>query len=224
MAGNYELLVFDWDGTLVDSAPRIVATVDAVVAELGLSPVLKADVLNVIGLGLPEALQILFPTAGGDMRQRITESYRTHFVHGGHPPLALFPGVRRVLKALRDGGWRLAVATGKSRAGLRRELRATGLAELFDSSRCADETVSKPHPQMLVELMDELGVAARETLMMGDTEYDLRMAQRAGTDSVAVTWGVHERGRLLKFNPCACLDSMDELVGWLNPGQAFGAR
>lgn len=214
--GSYKLLVFDWDGTLMDSESKIVGCVHSVTDELGLPRIQTDEIRNIIGLGLKEAVGALFSEHGRDVHQRVVERYRHYFLRGEDPLSALFPGVRETLRTLRENGYLLAVATGKSRRGLARELDVTGLQDMFDASRCADETFSKPHPRMLEEIMDQLLVGAGETLMIGDTEYDLQMASNAGTHAVAVTYGVHERQRLLQFDPRFCLDSIAELLDRLS--------
>ncbi|NBC12352.1 MAG: HAD-IA family hydrolase [Gammaproteobacteria bacterium] len=212
---RYELLVFDWDGTLMDSAARIVASMQAAFAELGLPPPAAAAARNVIGLGLTHAVAELAPTQDAAMRARIIERYRAHYLELDDTPTPLFPGAEEVVSGLRAAGYLLAVATGKSRIGLDRALAQSGLGAHFHATRSADETFSKPHPQMLQELLDELGVHASRALMIGDTEYDLLTAQNAGVDAVAVCYGVHTPERLLALEPRACLSAIDALPGWL---------
>lgn len=212
---RYELLVFDWDGTLMDSAARIVASMQAAFAELGLPPPAAAAARNVIGLGLTHAVAELAPTQDAAMRAHIIERYRAHYLELDDTPTPLFPGAEEVVSGLRAAGYLLAVATGKSRIGLDRALAQSGLGAHFHATRSADETFSKPHPQMLQELLDELGVHASRALMIGDTEYDLLTAQNAGVDAVAVCYGVHTPERLLALEPRACLSAIDALPGWL---------
>ena len=212
---NFELIVFDWDGTLMDSEARIVACVQAAFADLELPPPTREAARDIIGLGLAEAMLRLNPEMEPTTRAALGERYRWHFL-GSHPtPSALFPGARETLDVLAAQGYRLAVATGKSRMGLNKSLVETGLTGFFHATRCADETFSKPNPQMLFELMDELGARAAETLMIGDTEYDLQMAGNAGVRALAVSCGVHERERLLALEPLACLDSVQAIPQWL---------
>jgi len=210
-----ELIVFDWDGTLMDSEARIVACIQTAFAELGEEPPSRAAARNIIGLGLEEAMAMLWPDAGIERRRLVMDRYRAHFLGGNETPSTLFPGVADVLTALGDDGYLLGVATGKSRRGLDEALKTTALQGHFHATRCADETRSKPHPDMLVQIMDELGVSAGSTLMVGDTEYDMQMAHNAGVHALAVSYGVHERARLLEQNPLACLASLGELRGWL---------
>lgn len=215
MQAPYKLLVFDWDGTLMDSEAKIIACVDAATDELR-SPRVNPDrIRNIIGLGLPEAMNSLFPERSERFRVRFVERYRHYFMEGNGLSSELFPGVQPTLQSLKEEGYLLGVATGKSRMGLERDFGVTGLGAVFDVTRCADETSSKPNPRMLEEIMDELAVVPEQTVMIGDTEYDLAMANKAGTHAVAVAYGVHGRDRLLKFNPCVCLDSITDLLEWL---------
>ncbi len=211
----YKLIVFDWDGTLMDSEDKIVASASAALSDLSLPPVPRDRIRNIIGLGLREAVETLLPGRSDSFYRQYIDRYRFHFLEADSTPMPLFEGVVESLNSLRDQGYLLAVATGKSRRGLDRVLDETGLGHLFEATRCADEAPSKPHPGMLEELMDELRVPPATTLMVGDTEYDLQMARNAGTAAVAVCYGVHERHRLLEFAPLACLDAIDELENWL---------
>lgn len=211
----YRLLVFDWDGTLMDSEARIVACATEAIAELGLPPRDPGAIRDIIGLGLWEAMEALYPGWDREVLARLIARYREHFLSEGGTPMPLFPGVPQTLGALRAAGHLLAVATGKSRRGLDRALAESGLGGLFAVTRCADETRSKPHPQMLIEVMDAVGTGPDETLMIGDSEYDMQMALEAGVAAVAVGYGVKECSRLLEFGPLACLDTIEELRGWL---------
>ena len=206
-------IVFDWDGTLMDSEAQIVSCLHASIADLSLEPLSDDTVRNVIGLGLREAIDMLVPGRDEDFHRAFVEAYREHwFAHEGS---SLFAGVRDVLEITRENGLKLGIATGKARRGLLRVLEQTGLNGCFDATRCADETRSKPHPQMLLELMDELGVTPDQTLMVGDTEYDMEMATNAGAGKVAVRSGVHTEERLNRHGPLVCLDRITELPAWL---------
>jgi phosphoglycolate phosphatase len=211
----FRLLVFDWDGTLMDSEARIVSSVSAAIADLGLPTRSTQAIGDIIGLGLPEAMQALFPDLPAGDRGMLIDRYRHHFLEADPTPMPLFPGVRETLLTLSREGYLLAVATGKSRRGLDRALKESGLSSLFGASRCADETRSKPHPQMLVELMDALGAPGPQTLMIGDSEYDLQMAIAAGVASAGVGYGVKGCERLLDYEPLACFDTLLELPAWL---------
>ena len=212
---NYQLLIFDWDGTLMDSEARIVACMEAACTDLKLPRPGKVAVRNIIGLGLEEAVHALFPNEHPATHRRLVERYRHHFLVADTTPSPLFPGVHTMLEELERHGYWLAIATGKGRAGLRKVLQESGLEKRFLATRCADETASKPNPSMIHELLDELGVEAEQALMIGDTEYDLQMARNAGTRALAVSYGVHSRERLLQYRPVACVDSIGELHEWL---------
>ena len=217
---GYRLLVFDWDGTLMDSQARIVACLQAAAADLGIPVPAPTAARDVIGLGLREAVERLFPDAGPGEVTELADRYRHHFL-GDHPtPSTLFPGVIETLEGLAEAGYLLGIATGKSRRGLDTVLVETGLGPLFHASRCADETFSKPHPQMLEEVMAVLGAGPADTLMIGDTEYDMQMARNARVPALAVGYGVHAADRLLAEGALACLERIDQLPGWLAGGRA----
>ncbi|EGV32847.1 HAD-superfamily hydrolase, subfamily IA, variant 1 [Thiorhodococcus drewsii AZ1] len=211
----FELIVFDWDGTLMDSEARIVACLQKAFSELDLPVPTREAARDIIGLGLDEAMTRLHPGVSAEVRAELVLHYRRHFLGGDPTPSVLFPGVRETLDWIVSAGYRLAVATGKSRAGLDRSIHETGLEGYFHATRCADETFSKPNPQMLFELMDELGASPRETLMIGDTEYDMQMAGNARVGALAVSYGVHARERLMSHAPLGCLNALTELRPWL---------
>ena len=167
---NFRLLVFDWDGTLMDSEARIVACMRSALADVGCAPQPDGAIRNIIGLGLKEAIAELLPGEPERTRVQVGECYRERFLAGEREPSPLFDGARETLSHLEDAGYLLAVATGKSRRGLERALQSTGLKALFHASRCADEAFSKPHPEMLEQIMDQLGARPAQTLMIGDTE------------------------------------------------------
>ncbi len=215
MNRDFKLLVFDWDGTLMDSEARIVACIRAASTDIGLEVLPDSTIRNIIGLGLREAIDALYPGSGDDVHRGMTERYRYHFLTADPTPSQLFAGAAETLKSLEEQGYLLAVATGKGRNGLDRVLDETGLSGRFHTTRCADETFSKPHPLMLNEIMEELGTEPDETLMIGDTEYDMLMARNARTPALAVSYGVHELDRLLKHQPAGHIDSISELLPWL---------
>lgn len=215
MEREFKLLVFDWDGTLMDSEARIVSCVHAAARDMAIESPPDERVRDIIGLGLKEALEKLFPGSGDPFKEQFIEFYRHYFLHEDSTPSTLFPGALDVLHGLAGDDYLLAVATGKGRPGLNKVLNETGLKSLFHATRCADETFSKPHPEMLLQIMDELGVEPADTLMIGDTEYDLQMAINAGTHGLAVSYGVHTPERLSRFNPLGCLDDISELSAWL---------
>ena len=170
------------------------------------------QVRQIIGLGLPEAIAVLYPGAELGQRSEMKARYAEHFVAAESTPNALFPRVRETLHRLRGHGLHLAVATGKSRKGLDRVWRNTGYGELFDASRCADESLSKPHPAMVHELLDHFSVEPEHAVVVGDTTHDLEMAHNAGVASVAVSYGAHEREALAKCAPLAMIERMDQLI------------
>lgn len=212
---KYQFLVFDWDGTLMDSAARIVASLTAGFTELGVEPPAPARCRDIIGLGLEEAILSLWPDSTVAQRRQLIERYRHHYLDANDTPTPLFTGAETVVAGLYDAGYLMAVATGKSRRGLDAALDETGLGRWFHATRSAEETFSKPHPRMLIELMNEFGVGAKDCLMIGDTEYDLQMAANADVDAVAVSCGAHEADRLLAMQPLACLSGIDALPDWL---------
>jgi phosphoglycolate phosphatase len=212
---SYRLLVFDWDGTLADSEQRIVAAARSAIDALGLPARSHEQIRTMIGLALGEACQALFPGMSKSQEGRFIACYREYYLRNTATPIPLFPGAKAALQGLAAQRYWLAVATGKGRRGLDRDMAIHGLEVLFDTTRSADEAPSKPHPQMLVDIMEELDVGIAETLMIGDTAYDLEMARNAGVACVAVASGVHDRERLLEFDPLALLESTAELPDWL---------
>ncbi len=215
MSKAYKLLVFDWDGTLMDSSAEIVHCFRSAATEVGLPPPSPEAVRDIIGLGMREAVARLFPDLDETTYQDLIQAYRRFYFDPEREPAQLFEGSLDLIEALERRGYLLAVATGKGRRGLDRALARTGLDRLFHFSRCVDEARSKPHPQMLLDIMDRLGAEPRETLMVGDTEYDLLMAANAGVDAVAVCCGAHDRERLLGLAPRACLPHTQHLLDWL---------
>ena len=211
----YKLIIFDWDGTLMDSQARIVACLMSAADDLNLQQLSVNQLKHVIGLGLREAIAKLYPQLSHDQITFFADRYRYHFVTANETPSGLFEHVRLMLEQLIAKGFMLAVATGKARRGLDQVLNDTGLNDCFHGSRCADETRSKPHPQMLEELLDEFGLMPNDAIMVGDTEYDMLMARTLGMDALAVSYGVHEKTSLLKHQPVSCVDNITELSQWL---------
>lgn len=211
----YDLLIFDWDATLVDSAGDIVACMQQVINELGLPRLPDESIRNIIGLGLSEAILALYPGTIATQVQQIRECYSHHFSNGRYGQPRFFSGAREVLYELHAAGYKLAVATGKSRRGLDRVLTGLDCADLFHASRCADETRSKPHPQMLNELLQEFNLEPHQAVMIGDTEYDLGMAKAANMDRIAVSYGAHELERLLCYEPRFVAHNIEQLKQWL---------
>ncbi len=214
MARRFELLVFDWDGTLLDSAAAIVEAITAACRDLGLPPPPAERARHVIGMGLHEALRHALPELPESRYPQLVERYRHHYLARDHE-LQLFAGAAELIGELSAAGFLLAVATGKSRLGLERALRHSGLGPFFHASRCADECFSKPHPQMLEELLDELAVAGERALMIGDTTHDLQMARNAGVAALAVAYGAHPVAALDAMQPLACVQELAELTAWL---------
>ena len=215
MRRDYELLIFDWDGTLSDSIGRIVEAMRTAAGLAGRPVRGELAIKGIIGLGLPEAIRTLYPdiTANDliDFRQHYADSYMAMDVE----PSRLFDGVRESLEAFRAEGYRMAVATGKARRGLDRVLKAHGWLEYFDATRAADETASKPDPLMLNEIMEHCGVQPEKALMVGDASFDLQMARNAGMDSVAVGYGAQALDSLLQFEPRLAINHFSELRTWL---------
>lgn len=215
MAKRFELIVFDWDGTLMDSAGAIVASIQAAARDIGLAPPSDARARHVIGLGLGEALRYAVPELEEARHEELADRYRHHYLAQDHA-LVLFDGAAEMIRALGAAGYLLAVATGKSRKGLDRAMGTSGLGDLFHATRCADECHSKPHPQMLQELMDEFAVSAGATLMIGDTTHDLLMAQNAGVAGVGISHGAHTAEALAAAAPLHLAHGIADLRNWLN--------
>ncbi|MBC3810729.1 MULTISPECIES: HAD-IIIA family hydrolase [Undibacterium] len=211
---QFDFIVFDWDGTLMDSTATIVKCIQAAAKDLGLPIPGDHSAAYVIGLSLLEAMKAAVPDVDPKYYPRMVERYRYHYLLKDHE-LPLFDGVRDMLNELSQDGYFLAVATGKSRVGLSRALHTAELTSLFDATRCSDETFSKPHPAMLQELTRELGQDMQRTLMVGDTTHDLQMANNAGAAAVAVEYGAHDAHLLSGFNPLYSAKTVAELHQWL---------
>ena len=217
-SSQFDLIVFDWDGTVVDSAGMIAQCIlDA--ADAAGAPRPTLDIArHVIGLGLDDALAYCFPGQPNAVLQGVVEHYKRLFLsRDAHGQIQPFAGARDLLAWLSGCGAGLAVATGKSRAGLARQFGTTGLGPLFHGSRCADETHPKPHPAMLLELMDEFGATPDRTLMIGDTSHDRLMAESAGTAFVGVTFGAHPLAALHGPATLCCCDDWTQLDNWMRP-------
>ena len=194
----YQLIIFDWDGTIMDSAQKIANCIRASARDVGVEEPSDEKAKSIIGLGLLEAMTVLFSTATESQVKQIVEAYKYHFVKGDVTEQSLFEGVESGLQALEDAGAVLAVATSKSRACLDRIFAETGLKKHFITSRCADETRSKPHPQMLNEILDFSAINADKAIMVGDTTYDMDMAVNANIDGLGASYGVHTESMLLE--------------------------
>jgi phosphoglycolate phosphatase len=213
MGKRYDLIVFDWDGTVMDSTAVIAGSIQAACRDLDLTVPGDDDARHVIGLGLLQALRHAVPDAPESMYEPLVARYRHHFLLRDGT-ITLFEGARETIAELHGAGYSLGVATGKNRAGLERALDSSGLREYFHATRTADVTFSKPNPAMLFELMDELAVDAGRTLMVGDTTHDVQMAQNAGVDVVAVGHGAHPPEQLLALQPLALVEDFAELRAW----------
>ena len=211
---SYSLIVFDWDGTLIDSASTIAECIQQAASDIGLEPPSREQATHVIGLGLHDSLRLAVPQLRPEQYVEFVGLYRKHFL-AREDRMRLFPGVEDLLKKLSKDRT-LAIATGKSRRGLDRALEATGLRAYFSGSRCADETHPKPHPAMLLELMEECSIDKGETLMIGDTSHDLEMARGAGVDALAVTYGAHAEAALRACGPLGCVPDVEALRQWLS--------
>ncbi len=211
---RYDLIAFDWDGTLFDSTRIITRCIQEAVRDVGGTVPDDQAASYVIGMALIPALAHAAPDVPKDKYPELGERYRHHYVRH-KDDISLFDGVLPLLGALRERQHWLAVATGKSRGGLNEALRSVELQGLFDASRTADETAGKPDPLMLHELMGEIGVSPERTLMIGDTTHDLEMARRAGCDSIGVSYGAHHHDNFDALAPRFVAHSVAELQGWL---------
>jgi len=214
MPKQYELLIFDWDGTLMDSAGFIVDSIQKACADLGIPVPDERACRQIIGLGLIQALQALLPDLPEGDYPRLVERYRHHYL-GRDAEIPLFEGVKEGIRDLHAAGFTLAVATGKSMKGLERALDYAGLRAYFSATRCADQTHSKPHPAMVEEILDELMLGKQQALVIGDTSHDMLMAANAGVDRIGVTYGAHLPEDLHEHAPVAVLDSFSEVKTWL---------
>jgi phosphoglycolate phosphatase len=214
MPRRFDLLVFDWDGTLMDSAACIAGSLQSACEDLGYPVPSDRDARYIIGLGMHDALAHILPGVPASEYPRVAERYRHHFLRGDADTM-LFAGVAEMLHELRAKGYLLAVATGKSRRGLDRALAATGLVAHFHTTRCADEGHTKPDPRMLHCLLETTDVETGRALMIGDTTHDMAMAQAAGIARLAVAHGAHEAAELLAYEPLACVRDCFEMRAWL---------
>ena len=206
------LFIFDWDGTLCDSTKKIARCMIEASESLKLPQITEAEVFNIIGLGLPEAIHRLFPGISTADVHRLKDAYAARFMVDDHVPSPLFEGVEATLEILKARNIPIAIATGKSRRGLTRILDAMQWLNYFDASRCADETASKPNPLMLEELLRDFNVKPHEAVLVGDTEYDMDMAARIGMPRIAVTYGAHHVDRLKPFLPAMCVDNIQQIL------------
>ncbi len=206
-----KVVIFDWDGTLVDSVDHIADSLHQAATDMGFPAREREAYRDIIGLGIEEALEALYPGIGAEGMNGIREGYRRYFFTKMATPQNVFAGIEKLLVDLRLSGYGCAVATGKSRHGLDAALASSELGRHFDITRCADETCSKPDPTMLVEILEYYRIDPQDAVMVGDTRYDLDMAQRIGMPSVGVEWGVHSREVLGQYAPIAVVNNVVDL-------------
>lgn len=208
---HYQLVIFDWDGTVMDSVGRIVSSMQMAALDVGLNKPNVLAVKNIIGLSLPVAVEELFPGCSAQQLQALKQRYKNHYIELDDTPTPIFPYARQLFDSLKARNKLLAVATGKAREGLERVWAESATKHYFDGSRCAYECESKPHPDMLEQLMAQFNVSPADTLMIGDTSHDLNMAMRAGVDSIGVTFGAHAKDVLATCRPKAIVDNYQEI-------------
>ena len=216
MDRRYSLIIFDWDGTLIDSIPTITRSLAVAAEQMGLSLLDQVAYKSVIGLSLSNAICKLYPELSDEKLQQFIKQYREEYNQLEKQPSTPFSGVTDGLNVLREQGISMAVATGKSRDGLNRSMTANQYREYFQASRCADETRSKPDPLMLEQLLKELNIPVKQALMVGDAGFDLQMAENLGMDRVAVTYGAQPKEKLLSHDPVFVADSFDDLIEWVS--------
>jgi len=214
---RYKAVIFDWDGTVVDSAEHIVDSLLHAASVAALPLLERQAYRNIIGLGLSDALDQLYPGITREQMIALRNAYSQHFMSTIDTANHLFPGMHNIIADLGERGAECAVATGKSRRGLERAFQTTGIEPLFSASRCADETRSKPDPAMLRELLDYYGIHPHDAVMIGDTSYDMEMARRIDMPAIGVNWGVHTEDVLSEHKPLAIAASVDELQKLLQP-------
>ncbi len=221
---KYRCIIFDWDGTLMNSLQKISESVRSAAIDVDLPVPTDAQAKNIIGLGLNDSMMKLFGDIGAEKISQVVERYKHHFVHQNKTEQPLYKGVLNGLEELSQSGAFLCVATGKARAGLERVLNAESMHDFFIYTRCADESRTKPHPQMLLDTLDYLALDKRDCLMVGDTEYDMQMADNAGIDGLGISHGAHSADRLIKANARHVVSDFSELMEWTLPRiiPAFG--
>ncbi|MGE4370355.1 MAG: HAD-IA family hydrolase [Burkholderiaceae bacterium] len=211
---RYAAVIFDWDGTVMNSTHSIVTAIQNACADLDLPVPAASEASWVIGLSLEAALYRCVPDLTAKQYPLFIERYRHHFL-SRDPDIQLFDGIVDLFSELKTRSIALGVATGKSRVGLDRALQAKQLGQVFDATRCADETASKPNPAMLFEIMSELCLQPHQVLMVGDTTHDVHMATAAGVDSMAVTYGAHDKPTLLASEPTVMVSSVRDMRHWV---------
>jgi phosphoglycolate phosphatase len=211
---RYELVIFDWDGTLMDSTGLIASCIQQSCRDMGLPVPPESEAKWVIGLGFLQSVEHVAPGLDRGRALQLAESYRRHFVAREHEA-PLYEGIPELLAGLRGRGRRLAVATGKARRGLDRALASSGLGPFFEATRCADEGFPKPHPDMVLRILDETGVEPSGAVLVGDTTHDLELAANAGIDAVAVSYGAHGESLLRERAARHYATSVEQLSRWL---------
>jgi phosphoglycolate phosphatase len=212
---KYKAIIFDWDGTLMDSVGKIVECIQNSAEYLGLGVPTKHDAKQVIGISLVPAMQKLFDLPNAKAAEKVANQYKSYYAQHEEVSSPLFDGVVELLTHLKQQGYLLAVATGKGRRGLLHAWEHTQTEHFFDTHRCADDAQSKPSPDMLEQILEELGIQAHQALMIGDTSYDMAMAAAIGMDRIGVSFGVHDKNILDKHKPLAVIDSINELINFL---------
>lgn len=212
---KYRVIIFDWDGTLVDSTGRIVDSMQMAADTVGLPKLSNSDIKHIIGLGLPEAIKLLWPDIIDDQLQKMRSLYADNFSNHSHVPTDFYPQARRLFEELNVLGYDLAVATGKTRRGLDEMLDRMDVKDIFTITRCADETISKPDPLMLNEILKELNLTSGQALMVGDTSYDLDMAKSIGMDAIGMTYGAHGHEILQASGAKALCHNLLEFLNWI---------
>lgn len=212
MKKRFDLLIFDWDGTLFNSIDWIVECMQHAAGQVGCPIPTPEAAKDVIGLSIIRAMDTLFPDAGPEMREQLVRTYSQQYASRPLGPDDLFTGVYEMLQELNRAGYRLAVATGKTRAGLQKAMQATETEALFYVTRCADETASKPDPKMVLEIIDHAEAAPERTLMIGDSIHDLQMAHNAQISAIGISCGAHPEELLQQYRPLLCLQQPVELL------------
>ena len=212
MKNRFDLIIFDWDGTLINSIDWIASCLQQAAIHCGCPIPETQAAKDVIGLSINKAMHALFPEADSQTQEQLVACYSQSYFSKPISQNDLFPGVYEMLVKLNEAGYQLAVATGKTRAGLQEALLATGTEKLFSVTRCADETASKPDPRMLQEIIQHTQTAKERTLMVGDSIHDLQMALNASISAIAVSCGAHSAEFLLQYQPLLCLQQPTELM------------
>jgi phosphoglycolate phosphatase len=212
MKNRFDLIIFDWDGTLVDSIDWIVHCIQNAAINHNCPIPAAQAAKDIIGLSIENAINTLFPSIDSQTQQKLVNDYSQTFFSKQISHDDLFPGVYEMLQQFKQDGYRLAVATGKKSSGLAQAIEGTGVADLFCTTRCSDQTASKPHPLMIDEIVAELGVSKQRTLMVGDSIHDLQMALNAQVASIGVSCGAHSESVLQQYQPLRCLSYPTDLM------------